>query len=171
MELCFKYIKVIEKISDSTGKAVSCLVYLLLGGLTYEVFSRYLFNAPTIWAFDLTYMLFGTIFMLGAPYTLFKKGHIRTDIFYSKWSARRQGMIDALMYLFLFFPGMIFYLIAGWDYAALSWVAREKAQFSPWSPIIYPFKTVIPVTAALLLLQGGCEFIKSVYAWKRGEWK
>jgi TRAP-type mannitol/chloroaromatic compound transport system permease small subunit len=116
-------------------------------------------------------MLYGTIFMLGAAYTLLNKRHMRTDIFYIKWSARRQGMIDALLYLFLFFPGMIFYLIAGWDYAALSWSVKERAQFSPWMPVIYPFKTVIPVTAALLLLQGGCEFIKSVQAWKRGEWK
>lgn len=171
MESYFKYIRLIEKISEWSGKAVSYLVYLLMGALTYEVFARYLFNAPTFWAFDLSYMLYGTIFMLGAAYTLLKKRHIRTDIFYGKWSARRQGMIDALMYLFLFFPGMIFYFIAGWDYAALSWSVEERAQFSPWMPIIYPFKTVIPLTGALLLLQGGCEFIKSVYAWKKGEWK
>jgi TRAP-type mannitol/chloroaromatic compound transport system permease small subunit len=66
---------------------------------------------------------------------------------------------------------MILYLIAGIDYAAHSWITHEKAANSPWMPIIYPFKAVIPLTAAMLLIQGVSEFIKSVYAWKKGEWK
>jgi TRAP-type mannitol/chloroaromatic compound transport system permease small subunit len=116
-------------------------------------------------------MLYGAIFMLGAAYTLLKKGHIRTDVLYGNWSPQKQGRIDAILYLVLFFPGMILYLIAGIDYAAHSWITNEKAANSPWMPIIYPFKTVIPLTAAMLIIQGVSEFIKSVYAWKKGEWK
>lgn len=171
MESYFKVVRRIDTLSDWSGRIISYLVYPLVGGVAYEVFARYLFHAPTVWAYDATYMLYGTIFMLGTAYTLLHKGHIRTDLFYNKWSARKQGMIDAIMYLLLFFPGMIFYLIAGLDYAAHSWITNEKAGNSPWMPIIYPFKTVIPVTAALLIIQGVSEFIKSVYAWKKGEWK
>ena len=171
MESYFRYVRTIDKISDWSGRIVSYLVYPLVGGVAYEVIARYVFHAPTEWAFDMTYMLYGSIFMLGAAYTLLQKGHIRTDLFYSKWPPRKQGKIDAIMYLVLFFPGMIFYLIAGIDYAAHSWITHERAGNSPWTPIIYPFKTVIPLTAAMLLIQGFSEFIKSIYAWKKGEWK
>jgi TRAP-type mannitol/chloroaromatic compound transport system permease small subunit len=171
LESYLKYARAIDKISDLSGRIFSYLVYPLVGGVAYEVIARYAFNAPTVWAYDMTYMLYGTIFMLGAAYTLLNKGHIRTDMLYGRWSPRKQGKIDAVMYLVLFFPGMILYLWAGIDYAAHSWVTNEKASMSPWMPIIYPFKTVIPVTAAMLLIQGVSEFIKSMYAWKRGEWK
>jgi TRAP-type mannitol/chloroaromatic compound transport system permease small subunit len=167
----WKYVNAIDKFSDFVGRLVSYLVYPLIGGVAYEVLARYLFGAPTVWAYDMTYMLYGTLFMLGASYTLLKKGHIRTDLLYNNWTPQRQGKIDAILYLFCFFPGMIFYLVSGIDYAAHSWATNEKSSNSPWMPIIYPFKTVIPVTAALLLIQGVSEFIKSLHAWKKGEWK
>lgn len=171
MESYLKWIDKIDRVSDWSGKLLSYLVYPLVGCVAYEVIARYFFNAPTEWAYDITYMFYGAIFMLGAAYTLLKKGHIRTDVLYGKWSPQKQGKIDAILYLFLFFPGMVLYLIAGIDYAAHSWMTHEKAANSPWMPIIYPFKTVIPLTAAMLLIQGVSEFIKSVYAWKKGEWK
>jgi TRAP-type mannitol/chloroaromatic compound transport system permease small subunit len=134
------------------------------------VTARYLFKAPTEWAYDVTYMLYGTIFMLGAAFTLLKKAHIRTDLFYNKWTLQTQGLVDTIMYLLFYFPGIIFFLVAGYDYAAHSWVTGEHTSLSPWRPIIYPFKAVIPVTAFLLLVQGVSELLKSVYAWKRGVW-
>jgi len=171
LESYLKLVEKIDKLSGWSGKAISYLVYPLVGGVAYEVLARYLFHAPTDWAYDVTYMLYGSIFMLGAAYTLLNKGHIRTDMLYGKWSPQKQGKIDAILYLVLFFPGMIVYFWAGLDYAVHSWVTNEKAGNSPWMPIIYPFKTVIPITAAMLLIQGISEFLKSVYAWKRGEWK
>ena len=163
--------RTIDKLSDWSGRIVSYLVYPLVGGVAYEVIARYVFNAPTVWAYDLTYMLYGSIFMLGAAYTLLNKGHIRTDMLYNNWPPRKQAKVDAIMYLLLFFPGMILYFWASLDYAVHSWVTNEKAGNSPWMPIVYPFKTVIPVTAVMLLIQGVSEFIKSVDAWKKGEWK
>jgi len=167
----WKYVNAIDKFSDFIGRLVSYIVYPLIGAVAYEVLARYLFSAPTVWAYDITYMLYGALFMLGAAYTLLKKGHIRTDLLYNNWNPKRQGKIDAILYLVCFFPGMILYFIAGYDYAAHSWATNEKASSSPWMPIIYPLKTVIPVTAALLLIQGVSEFIKSLHAWKKGEWK
>jgi TRAP-type mannitol/chloroaromatic compound transport system permease small subunit len=79
-------------------------------------------------------------------------------------------MVDTIMYLFFYFPGIIFFLVAGYDYAAHSWITGEHTSLSPWRPIIYPFKAVIPVTAVLLLIQGVSELLKSVHAWKRGVW-
>jgi len=166
-----KFIRVIDSISDWTGRAFSWLIYPLVGALVYEVVARYLFRAPTEWAYDVTYMLYGSIFMLGAAFTLYRKGHIRTDLFYNNFSVRTQGILDAAMYLLLFFPGMILFFVAGWDYAARAWATQERAALSPWRPIIYPFKTVIPVAALLLLIQGVSELLKSIYAAVKGEWK
>lgn len=165
-----KIIKTIDTIGEWSGKVVALLILPLVFGLTYEVTLRYVFKAPTVWAFDLTYMLYGSLFMLGAAYTLKKKGHIRTDILYDRWSPRRQGWIDAVSYLFLFFPGMIFFFIAGLDAAIHAWSILEKSDASPWRPPLYPLKTVLPVTAILLLIQGVSEFLKSLYAAIRGEW-
>jgi len=165
-----KVIRGIDWVTDRSGKVLAWLCFPLVLALVYEVTARYLFKAPTEWAYDVTYMLYGTIFMLGAAFTLLKKAHIRTDLFYNKWTPRTQGLIDTVMYLLLYFPGIIFFLVAGWDYAAHSWVTGEHTSLSPWRPIIYPFKAVIPVTAFLLLVQGVSELLKSVYAWKRGVW-
>lgn len=140
----------------------------MVAGLTYEVIARYLFDAPTIWAYDITYMLYGSHFMLGAAYTLYTNGHIRTDIFYQKWSLRRQGTVDALLYLFLFFPGMFLFLDSSWQEAWLSLKVLETSDASPWRPPVYPFKMVLPLSALLLLLQGFSEFLKSAYASLRG---
>jgi TRAP-type mannitol/chloroaromatic compound transport system permease small subunit len=114
-------------------------------------------------------MLYGTHFMLGAAYTLYKGGHIRTDVFYQTWSHRTRGLIDAALYLFFFFPGMAFFLWMGLQEALHSWDIREVSNESPWRPIIYPFKTVIPVTALLLIIQGISEFLKSGWAALKGK--
>ena len=165
-----KVIRGIDWVTDRSGKVLAWLCFPLILALVYQVTARYLFKAPTEWAYDVTYMLYGTIFMLGAAFTLLKKAHIRTDLFYNKWTPQTQGLVDTIMYLLLYFPGIIFFLVAGWDYAAHSWVTGEHTSLSPWRPIIYPFKAVIPVTAFLLLVQGVSELLKSVYAWKRGVW-
>jgi TRAP-type mannitol/chloroaromatic compound transport system permease small subunit len=165
-----KLVRVIDRITEWCGKIVAWLCFPLILALVYEVTARYALHAPTDWAYDVTYMLYGTIFMLAAAFTLLKKAHIRTDLFYSNWSPKTQGMVDTIMYLFFYFPGIIFFLVAGYDYAAHSWITGEHTSLSPWRPIIYPFKAVIPVTAVLLLIQGVSELLKSVHAWKRGVW-
>ena len=161
---------VIDAVSVWVGKAFAWMIFPMVGSLVYEVFARYLFSSPTVWATDMTFMLYGSFFMLGAAYTLQRQGHIRTDFFYRLWSVRRQGLIDALLYLFCFFPGIGIFLWIGWDYAYDSCMRAERIVTSPWMPPIYPFKLVIPVSTALLLLQGVSEFLKSVYASLTGKW-
>ena len=113
-------------------------------------------------------MLYGSHFMLGAAYTLLKGGHIRTDIFYQNWSPRTRGLVDALLYLLLFFPGMIFFFWMGGQEGWPSWQIGERSDASPWRPIVYPLKLVIPVTALLILVQGVSELIKSAHLALRG---
>lgn len=162
-------IRIIDTFSNWSGRAFAWLTVPMIGGLVIEVICRYGFNAPTEWAFDLTYMLYGSLFMLGAGYALYRKAHIRTDMIYRLLPVKWQGIIDASLYILFFFPGMIFFLISSWEYFLTSWGQREIA-LGAWSPPLYPFKLVLPVSAALLLLQGVSELLKSLHAAKRGEW-
>jgi TRAP-type mannitol/chloroaromatic compound transport system permease small subunit len=87
---------------------------------------------------------------------------------YQNWSIRRQNLIDAIGYLFFFFPAMAFVLYFGWQEAAHAWEIGETSDASPWRPVVYPFKAVIPLTALLLIVQGVAEFLKSLYAIRTG---
>jgi TRAP-type mannitol/chloroaromatic compound transport system permease small subunit len=161
-------VRIIDGLAKWSGRLFCWLVVPLVAGLTYEVIARYVFHAPTIWAYDVAYMLYGTHFMLGAAYTLYKGGHIRTDIFYQNWSVRARGAVDALLYLFLFFPGIALFFWMGLQEALHSWDIREVSDASPWRPVIYPFKAVIPLALLLLMIQGLSEFLKSAYAALKG---
>ena len=166
--LHIRIVRVIDKFTDTTGTCVAWLNMPLVLIVVYEVLARYLFDAPTIWSFDLTYMLYGTIFMLGTAYTLHKGAHIRTDFFFEKWSIRTRGMIDSIAYIVFFFPSLIALLAVS---GAEGWYAfgiGETSEQTPWRPILWPFKMVVPLTCLLLLIQGVSETIKSVYAGRTG---
>jgi TRAP-type mannitol/chloroaromatic compound transport system permease small subunit len=161
-------ITAIDRFADYAGRVTAWLIIPMTVAVTYEVVARHFFRAPTIWAYDVTYMLYGTHFMLGTAYTLMRIGHVRTDMLYQNWSIRRQNLVDAIGYLFFFFPGMALLLYFGWQEASHSWAIGETSDASPWRPIVYPFKAVIPLTALLLLIQGVSEFLKSLYALRTG---
>jgi TRAP-type mannitol/chloroaromatic compound transport system permease small subunit len=158
----------IEAVSNWTGIVTAWLIVPMTVAVTWEVVARHFFRAPTVWAFDVTYMLYGTHFMLGTAYTLMRIGHVRTDMLYQKWSIRRQSWIDAIGYLFFFFPAMALFFYYGGTEAWHAWQIGETSDASPWRPIVYPFKAVIPVTALLLIVQGIGELMKSVYAIRTG---
>jgi len=114
-------------------------------------------------------MIYGTHFLLGAAYTLRVKGHIRIDLLYMRFSPRGRALIDSLGYLVIFFPVMIILVIASFDMAKDAFMIHEVSQFTPWQPILWPFKSVICVGFSLLILQGVAEFIRSVITLVRGE--
>lgn len=146
------------------GKAAAWLIVPMVGALVWEVVARFGFNSPTMWAYDATFMLYGALFMLGAAYTLGLDSHVRADFLFNVLPPRWQGLIDGAFTLFLFFPAMYFFTVATFDYAATSWSQGERIPTSPMMPIIYPLKTVMPVTGALLFIQGISELLKSYYS-------
>jgi len=164
-----RVIRAIDGVSAWSGRTFSWLILPLIFVMTFEVVSRYV-ATPTQWAYDLSYMLYGALFMLGAAYTLYRGAHIRTDFLYQKWSVKTQATVDAICYLFLFFPGIAMFLWLGAEFAWASWLRNERTAGSSWMPIIYPLKAVIPTAAALLLAQGVSEFLKCIYAIRTGEW-
>jgi TRAP-type mannitol/chloroaromatic compound transport system permease small subunit len=166
--LHIRIVRVIDKFTDYTGTLVAWLNVLLVLVVSYEVIARYVFGAPTIWSFDLTYMLYSTIFMLGSAYALHKGAHVRTDFFFEKWSVRTQNTIDSIAYLVLFFPALFVFLMVSGHEAWYSFNIGETSEQTPWRPILWPFKAVVPLTCLLLLIQGISETIKSVYAARTG---
>jgi TRAP-type mannitol/chloroaromatic compound transport system permease small subunit len=154
----------IDRFTDAFGVCVAWLNILLVFAVAYEVVARYFFNRPTIWVFDVTYMLYGTIFMLGAAYALHKGAHIRTDFFFESWSARTRGVIDSVAYLVFFFPSLTLFLIVGAQEGWYAFLINETSEQTPWRPILWPFKWVVPLACLLLLIQGVSETIKSLHA-------
>ena len=166
--LHIRIVRAIDKFTDFTGTLVAWLNVLLVLVVAYEVISRYAFGAPTAWSFDLTYMLYGTIFMLGAAYALHKGAHIRTDFFFEKWSIRTRNVIDSIAYLVFFFPSLILFF---WVSGAEGWYSfqiGETSEQTPWRPLLWPYKMVVPATCLLLMIQGVSETIKSFHAARTG---
>jgi TRAP-type mannitol/chloroaromatic compound transport system permease small subunit len=156
----------IDRVSDLSGRAAAWLVVPLILGVTYEVVARYLLNAPTIWAYDLAYMLYAGIFMLGAAYALRYGAHVRTDFLYSGFSDRRKAVVDAMGYI-VFLPALLFYLIALARQAQHSWEIGERSTESAWRAPLYPFKWMMVVAMALLLLQSVVEFLRTLATLRR----
>jgi TRAP-type mannitol/chloroaromatic compound transport system permease small subunit len=160
--------KKIDYFTDTTGTWVAWLNVPLVLIVAYEVTARYAFHAPTIWSFDLTYMLYGTIFMLGAAYALHKGAHIRTDFFFEKWSTKTKGWIDSVAYIVFFFPSIVTFLFVSGAEGWYAYEINETSEQTPWRPILWPFKMVVPLACLLLLIQGVSETIKSVYEARTG---
>jgi len=161
-------IRAIDKFTDRTGTVVSWLSIVLVGAVTYEVVARYVFNAPTVWAFDVTFMSYGALFMLGAAYALHKGAHIRTDFFWDTFSPRTRGIIDSTSYIVFFFPSLTLLLILSWHETVYAYQINELSEQTPWRPILWPFKGVVPLTCVLLMIQGVSELLKSLYMARTG---
>ena len=112
------FIRFADSLSAWFGKAFAWLIILMSVGTGYEVVSRYLFNAPTAWALDVSFIMYGTLFMMGGAYTLSRGGHVRGDFLYRLWQPRNQAKIDLVLYILFFFPGVTALIFAGWKYAA-----------------------------------------------------
>nr|WP_216621200.1 TRAP transporter small permease subunit [Cupriavidus necator] len=160
----------IDWVSTFVGQAASWLIIGLTLMISYEVFSRYALGAPHAWVFDASNMLYGTLFMLAGAYTLAKRGHVRGDILYGFLTPRMQASIDLVLYLAFFFPGVIALAWAGIDFFQVSLAQNEHSSVAADGPPIYPFKAVIPVAGALLLLQGMAETIRCILCLRSGHW-
>ena len=162
MNFLSKVLKKIDSISYYLGWAASFIALPMIVALIYEVFARYVFHRPTIWSYEITYMIYGTHYLLGAAFTLYVKGHIRIDLFYNKMSKRGRALIDVAGYLLIFFPVVIILVVSGVDFALYAYQIKEVSQFTTWQPLLWPFKSFICIGFFFLLLQGIAEFVRSV---------
>jgi TRAP-type mannitol/chloroaromatic compound transport system permease small subunit len=163
-------IKTIDLLSKSVGHAFAWTIVILTLGVSYEVFVRYVLKDPTSWAFDLSYILYGSLFLMSGAYTLSRGGHVRADIFYRRWQPRTQAVMEAFLYVIFFFPGVLALVIAGWGYGTESLAIKEVSVNSPVGVPIWPLKMLIPVAGVLLTLQGIAELLRCWLCLVEGAW-
>jgi TRAP-type mannitol/chloroaromatic compound transport system permease small subunit len=164
------YIRFADTLSAWVGKAFAWLIIVMAFGVGYEVFVRYVLNKPTAWALDVSFIMYGSMFMMGGAYTLAKNGHVRGDFIYRNWAPRTQARIELVLYLLFFFPGISAMVLAGFKYASRSWGFGEVSVNSPAGIPIYQFKSVIVAAGLLLWIQGIAQVMRCLHCLKHGEW-
>lgn len=164
------FIRFVDRLSLWVGHAFGWCILILTLAVCYEVFVRYVLNAPTGWSYDVSYMMYGALFLMGGAYTLSRNGHVRGDVVYRLWSPRTQAWVDAVLYVLFFMPAALALIYSGWHFAAQSWRFREVSVFSPAGVPVYPMKTLIPIAGVFLVLQGIAEILRCVQCIKTGEW-
>lgn len=165
-----RYIRFADSVSAWFGRTFGWLIILMTFGMSYEVMVRYLFNAPTPWSLDVSFIMYGTMFMMGGAYTLSRGGHVRGDFLYRTWKPRVQAMVDLVLYIIFFFPGILALVLTGWKYASRSWGYGEVSVNSPAGIPIYQFKTVIVAAGILLIIQGIAQVFRCILCIRNGYW-
>ncbi|WP_181703090.1 TRAP transporter small permease subunit [Chthonobacter albigriseus] len=165
-----RFLFFVDAVSTLVGKAFGWCVVILTFVVSYEVFVRYVLGRPTTWAYDISYIMYGTLFMMAGAYALSRNSHVRADLVYRLLPVRAQGALDLVLYILFFFPGVIALVYSGYGFAKFAWMINEHSSSSPNGPPLYHFKTVIPVAGFFLLLQGIAETIRAGIALKTGVW-
>ena len=165
-----KYIYFFESLSIWIGRAFGWCILILTLSVTYEVFVRYVLNAPTVWAFDMMVQMYGALFLMAGPYALAQDAHVRGDVIYRLFPFKVQARIDLILYIFFFFPGMLALFYFGYEIASDSWRYKEVSWNSPARIQIYFFKSLIPLAGVLLILQGISECMRCILCIRDGKW-
>jgi TRAP-type mannitol/chloroaromatic compound transport system permease small subunit len=165
-----RFLLFIDSLSTWVGKSFAWLILVLTLGVSYEVFVRYVLRAPTTWAFDMSYITYGALFLMAGAYTLSRNGHVRGDVLYRFWRPRLQAAMDLTLYIVFFLPAVGAWIYSGWGYAQMSIQFKEVSIFSPAGVPVFPLKALIPVTGVLLLLQGVAEIIRCILCIRSGQW-
>ena len=165
-----KFMLRVDEISTFVGKAAAWLVVLLMLMVFTDVVRRYAFNSPSAWIGELSVMAYGTLFMMCGAYTLAQNGHVRGDFLYGSMKRRTQATLDLILYITFFLPGIAALVYAGYTYAGESWRIGEHTTQIANGPPLYPFKTIIPIAGAFVLLQGFVEILRCIVCLKTGEW-
>ena len=165
-----RFIYGVDYLSRAVGHAFAWCVIVLTLGTCYEVFMRYLLNNPTSWAFDMSYILYGGMFLMAGAYTLSRNGHVRGDVLYRTWRPRTQATVELILYLFFYFPGVLALMYSGWSYGYEAFRIREVSVNSPAGVPVWQLKFLIPFGGALLTLQGIAEVLRCVLCLRTGAW-
>jgi len=164
------FITLVDSISAWVGKAFAWCIMIMTLAVSYEVFVRYLLRQPTSWAFDLTYIMYGTLFMMAGAYTLSRDSHVRADVFYRLWPPRTQAAVELFLYIIFFFPGITALMIAGWRYAERSLRYFEVSVYSTANVPVFHFKLIIVFAGGLMFLQGLAQVVRCIVCLREGTW-
>lgn len=160
----------IDQLSKSVGHAFAWCIVVLILGTSYEVFVRYILDDPTSWAFDMSYILYGGLFLMSGAYALSRGAHVRGDVFYRLMPRRVQASLELVLYIIFFFPGVIALMYSGWSYAMDSMRIQEVSVNSPIGVPIWQLKLIIPAAGFFLALQGIAEILRCIICIRTGAW-
>ena len=163
-------IKAIDIFCKSVGHAFSWCILVLTASTCFEVFMRYVLNSPTVWAFDMSYMLYGALFMMSGAYAVVRGSHVRGDFLYRNWAPRTQARVDLLLYFLFYFPAVFAMVYTGSGYAANSAKILESSANSPAGVPVWPLKIIIVVTGVMLLIAGIAEVMRCILCIRDGKW-
>lgn len=155
-----KVLSLIDRITGCVGVIAAWLVVPLVLATAYEVFTRYALSAPTVWAFEIGYMMMGSHFLLGAAYTLREGSHVRVDLIDNFAPLKVTTGIRTAGYLFLLLPCMLWLSWGLWGYFDTAWVDNETSGHSSWNPVVWPYRLVFLISFVVLTLQIVGEIIK-----------
>lgn len=169
-----RFLFTIDRVSEWFGKAFAWCILVVAFGVCYEILVRKLLNAPTVWAFDLSYIMYGSLFMMAGAYALSRNAHVRGDVFFRLLKPRKQAVIELTLYIILFFPGVFAITAVGLSHAGQTWGYNAgMGEFSNFSPAPIPlsaFKTILPIAGGLLVLQGVAEVLRCIVCLRDGQW-
>jgi TRAP-type mannitol/chloroaromatic compound transport system permease small subunit len=160
----------VDSLSAWMGKMFAWCIVLLTCATVFEVFVRYVLNAPTSWAFDMAVQMYGSLFMMAGAYTLSRDGHVRGDVIHRLLPIKYRASLDLTLYIIFLMPGCVALVYYGFEFASDSWRYKEVSWSSPARTQIYFFKTIIPLAGFLVLLQGVAEAYRCVICIRTGAW-
>lgn len=165
-----QWIRTIDLFSKAVGHAFSWCVLVLTASTCYEVFMRYVLNAPTAWAFDMSYMMYGALFIMSGAYALSRGSHVRGDFIYRSWKPQNQAKVDLVLYFIFFFPGVFAMVYTGAQYGYRAASILESSVNSPAGVPVWPLKVLIFVAGVTLLIAGIAEVMRCIVCIKTGKW-
>ena len=164
------YINFADQFVVWIGRAFAWGIFILTAAVMYEVIMRYFFNAPTLWAFDFTIQMYGAVFMMGGASAMSTKTHVKADMYYNRLSEKGQAILDLVLFICFYAPGVFALTYAGYFYAKKAWIVHETSWNSPAQIQIYFSKSLIPIAGLLLLIIGVSEIFRCIICIKTGKW-
>ena len=164
------YINFADQFVVWIGRAFAWGVFILTAAVMYEVIMRYFFNAPTLWAFDFTIQMYGAVFMMGGASAMSTKTHVKADMYYNRLSEKGQAILDLILFICFYAPGVFALTYAGYFYAQKAWIVHETSWNSPAQIQVYFSKSLIPIAGLLLLIIGISEIFRCIICIKTGKW-
>ena len=155
-----RFLLFVDRLSMWTGKTFAWCILILTFAVSYEVFVRYVLRAPTSWAYDVSYIMYGALFIMAGAYTVSRDGHVRGDVVYRLWPPRVQAAVDLVLYILFYFPAVLALIYSGFVFARLAWMFGETSVYSPASIPIWQLKALIPLAGIVLALQGVSEIVR-----------
>lgn len=165
-----RFLLFVDRLSMWMGKTFAWCILILTFAVSYEVFVRYALLAPTSWAYDVSYIMYGALFLMAGAYTVSRDGHVRADVIYRLWKPRTQATVDLVLYILFYFPAVLALIYSGYSFAHMAWLFGETSVFSPASIPIWQLKALIPIAGVVLFLQGVSEIVRCWRCIQTGQW-